>query len=91
MPVSTARPGQTNDPETRTVAHLRVRLVVHDALEKPRSVGADSLGPVHHPGGSPLQMRLVGTRTVFGNSDGVPVTSRTQVGSHALTFMEQLY
>ncbi len=36
-------------------------------------------------------MRLVGTRTVFGNSDGVPVTSRTQVGSHALTFMEQLY
>ena len=28
-------------------------------------------------------MRLVGTRTVFGNRDGVPVTSRTQMGSHA--------
>ena len=29
-------------------------------------------------------MCLMGTRTVFGNSDGVPVTSRTQVGSDAL-------
>ena len=36
-------------------------------------------------------MCLVGTRTVFGNSDGMPVTSRTQVGSHALAFMEHLY
>jgi len=36
-------------------------------------------------------MRLMGTRTVFGNSDGVPVTSRTQVESHALAFMEYLY
>jgi hypothetical protein len=35
-------------------------------------------------------MRLVGTRTVFGNGDDVPVTSRTQVGSHALAFMRQL-
>jgi hypothetical protein len=36
-------------------------------------------------------MRLVGAWAVFGNSDGVPVTSRTQVGSDALAFIEHLY
>ena len=36
-------------------------------------------------------MSLVRTRAVLGNGDGVPVTSRTQMGSHALAVMEQLY
>ena len=35
-------------------------------------------------------MRLVGTRAVLGNGDGVSMTSRTQVGSHALTLVEKL-
>ena len=35
-------------------------------------------------------MRLVGAWAVLGNSDGVPVTSRTQMGSHALALVEQL-
>src|SRR5436309_3234822 len=48
------------------------------------------LRPVHHPRGCPFQMRLVGTRTVLGNRDGVPMAARTQVRSHALTLVEDL-
>ena len=35
-------------------------------------------------------MRLVGTWAVFGNGDRVPMTARSQVGSHPLAFMEHL-
>lgn len=35
-------------------------------------------------------MRLVRTRAVLGNGDGVSVTSRAQMGSHALTLVEKL-
>ncbi len=46
--------------------------------------------PVHHARGRPFQMRLVGSWAVLGNGDGVPMTARTQVGSHALAFVEDL-
>ena len=35
-------------------------------------------------------MRLVGTWTVLGNGDGVPMTTRTQVRRHALALVEKL-
>lgn len=35
-------------------------------------------------------MRLVGTRPVLGNGDGVPVSTRTQVRRHALALVKDL-
>jgi hypothetical protein len=35
-------------------------------------------------------MRLVGPWAVFGNGDRMPMTTRTRMRSHALTFIEKL-
>src|SRR5258708_3430702 len=37
---------QPDDAQTSAITHLRMRLVVHDALEQPCRVWADRLGPV---------------------------------------------
>src|SRR5262249_6143371 len=60
---------QTNDAETGTIAHFRMRLFAQDALEQLSRVRADGARPVHHARGWPLQMRLMtlGAVLMLGN------------------------
>jgi hypothetical protein len=65
--------GEPNDAQARSVAHLRVRLVGENAFKQPSGMWAYGLSPMHHPRRCPFQMRLVGTWTMLGNRDGMPV------------------
>ena len=51
--------GEPQNAEAGAVALFRVALAGHDAIEQFGGRRTDGLGPVHQPGGRPLQVPLV--------------------------------
>src|SRR5271166_6712978 len=82
---------QANDAETGAVAHLRVRLLVHDSLEQLGRVGTDAARPVHHPRWRPFQMGLMTPGAVLVLGDGLTPPATAQVGSDPVALVEDLY
>src|SRR2546425_12262815 len=82
--------GEPDDPETRSVAHLRMRLLFQDALEQACRVRSDVLRPVHHARGSPLEMRLVTLRPVLSLSEHLSSSTPAEMGRYALSLVEDL-
>jgi hypothetical protein len=56
---------ETKDPETSSVALLRVRSLCHDPLEELRGRGADLLPPIEDARRCPFKMLSMGTRHVL--------------------------
>src|SRR6266496_2257999 len=83
--------GQANDAQTGTVAHLRVGLVVEDALEQPRRVRTEAARPVHHARRRPLQMSLMTLGTVLVLGDGVTSPATAQVRSDPVALVKDLH
>jgi hypothetical protein len=50
---------EPDDPQTRSISHLRMLLLGQDAFEQPCRVRPGLLGPLHPARGRPLQMRSV--------------------------------
>jgi hypothetical protein len=82
--------GQTQDAETRAVAHFRMRLRFENVVYDLCGRRAHRLGPVNQARRSPFQMRLVALRAMFGIS-GVAVSgTAARMRSHTHTVMKDL-
>src|SRR5271166_2123085 len=82
---------QANDAETGAVAHLRVRLLVHDSLEQLGRVRTDAARPVHHPRWRPFQMGLMTLGAVLVLGDRLTAPAIAQMGSDPVALVKDLH
>src|SRR5262249_57808350 len=82
---------EPDDPQTRSITHLRMRLFCQDPLEQQCSVRSDLLGPVHHARGSPLQVCLVTLRPMFALGECLASSTATKMRGYPLSLVEDLY
>src|SRR4030095_9236585 len=82
---------ESDDAQTRSITHLRMRLLCQDPRKELRGVRSDLLGPVHHARGRPLQMRLMALRPVLFLGAYLTSSATAEMRSYTLPFVKDLH
>src|SRR5215471_19791372 len=83
--------GQPDDAQTRSIAHLWMRLIRQDPLEESSGMRSDLFRPMHHARRRPLEMGLMALGPVLFLRERLASAVTAQMRGYALSLMEDLH